>query len=121
MQIQYKHANTIYYLINIFYSSEDFLGGLGTDNDEVDYKTALDKSVCENTKVSKSNSDQVLAKRNKEIKQRYWTRCHLDMDTSESDGMQLGFRYLTPQNFGGIRVTAINYKNAQQCPGQICI
>jgi len=43
------------------------------------------------------------------------------MDTSESDGMQLGFRYLTPQNFGGIRVTAINYKNAQQCPGQICI
>lgn len=108
-------------MINIFHSSEDFLGALGTDNDEVENKPALVKSVFGDTKVSKSNSDPVLAKRNKEIKQRYWTRCHLDMDTSESDGMQLGFRYLTPQNFGGIRVTAINYKNAQQCPGQICI
>ena len=108
-------------MINIFHSSEDFLGALGTDNDEVENKPALVKSVFGDTKVSKSNSDPVLAKRNKEIKQRYWTRCHLDMDTSESDGMQLGFRYLTPQNFGGIQVTAINYKNAQQCPGQICI
>ena len=108
-------------MINIFHSSEDFLGALGTDNDEVENKPALVKSVFGDTKVSKSNSDPVLAKRNKEIKQRYWTRCHLDMDTSESDGMQLGFRYPTPQNFGGIQVTAINYKNAQQCPGQICI
>jgi hypothetical protein len=71
-------------LINLFYSSEDFLGALGTDNDEVDNKPAPVKSVFGDTKVPKSNSDPVLAKRNKDKSKDIgqdvtWTWIHLNL------------------------------------------